>query len=59
MPILPYGDYFIAAAVATGTQLDHRQEHWIHDALIIRSMSSSVSTGLVGIPMHVISLETH
>jgi len=59
MPILPQGDYFIATAVATGTQDAHRQEHWIHDALMIRSTSSSVSTGLVGIPMHVISLETY
>lgn len=57
MPILPQGDYSIAAAIATGSQLDHRQEHWIHDALIVRSMSSSVSTGLVGIPMQMISLK--
>lgn len=57
MPILPQGDYSIAVAVATGTQIDHRQEHWIHDALIVRSISSSVSTGLVGIPMQHISIE--
>lgn len=57
MPILPQGDYSIAAAIASGTQEDHQQEHWIHDALIIKSLSSSVSTGLVGIPMHKILLE--
>ena len=57
MPILPHGDYSIATAVATGTQMDHQQEHWIHDALIVRSLSSSVSTGLIGIPMHHINLE--
>ena len=57
MPILPHGDYCMAVAVATGTQEDHRQEHWVHDALVIRSLSSSVSTGLVGVPMHKISLE--
>ena len=58
MPILPQGDYSIATAIATGTQIDHRQEHWIHDALIVRSMSSSVSTGLVGIPMQFIRIDT-
>lgn len=58
MPILPMGEYSIAAAIATGTQDNHRQEHWIHDALIIRSISSSVSTGLVGLPMQAINIET-
>lgn len=57
MPILPVGDYSIAVAVASGTQDQHVQHHWIHDAMIIKSLSSSVSTGLVGIPMHEISME--
>jgi len=51
MPILPSGDYSLNVAVASGTQDEHTQLHWIHDALIIRSESDSVSTGLVGIPM--------
>lgn len=51
MPILPAGDYSIAVAIASGTQADHVQHHWLHDALIFKSLSSSVSTGLVGIPM--------
>jgi lipopolysaccharide transport system ATP-binding protein len=51
MPILPRGDYAITVAVADGTQEDNVQHHWIHDALVIRSVSSSVCTGLVGIPM--------
>ena len=59
MPILPVGDYTIAAAIATGTQVDHCQQHWIHDALVIKSVSSSVSTGLVGIPMYQINLEVN
>lgn len=57
MPILPQGEYSISTAIATGTQIDHQQQHWVHDALIIRSLSSSVSTGLVGVPMHLISIE--
>lgn len=56
MPILPPGDYSIAVAVATGTQHDHVQHHWVHDALILKSISSSVSTGLIGIPMQEITL---
>lgn len=56
MPILPPGDYSFSAAVANGTQEDHVQHHWIHDALVVKSLSSSVSTGLVGIPMHDIAL---
>jgi len=57
MPILPPGDYSISVAIATGTQQDHEQQHWIHDALIIKSITSSVSTGLVGIPMRKIKLK--
>lgn len=57
MPILPVGDYSIAVAVASGTQDRHVQHHWIHDAVVVKSLSSSVSTGLVGIPMHGIFLE--
>jgi len=51
MPILPVGDYSITVAIADGVQFDHVQHHWIHDALIFKSVTSSVSTGLVGIPM--------
>ncbi len=58
MPILPRGDYSVNVAIANGTQEDHVQQHWIHDALTFRSESSSVCTGLVGIPMHSIELET-
>lgn len=56
MPTLPVGDYSIAVAIASGTQEQHVQHHWVHDALIIKSLSSSVCTGLVGIPMEEISL---
>lgn len=52
MPILPMGDYSITATLAEGTQQEHVQHHWMHDALLLKSHSSSVSTGLVGIPMN-------
>jgi lipopolysaccharide transport system ATP-binding protein len=58
MPILPAGDYSIAVALANGTQEVHEQHHWIHDAILFKSHSSSVSTGIIGIPMLNITLET-
>jgi lipopolysaccharide transport system ATP-binding protein len=51
MPILPVGDYSVTVALAEGSQQDHVQHHWMHDALVFKSHSSSVSTGLVGVPM--------
>jgi lipopolysaccharide transport system ATP-binding protein len=56
MPILPMGDYSICVAIAEGTQTEHLQHHWIHDAILLKSHSSSVCTGLVGIPMQHIGL---
>ena len=57
MPILPQGDYSISVAVADGTQHDHIQHHWLHDALFFKSHASSQSHGLVGLPMHDIRLQ--
>ena len=56
MPILAAGEYTIGAAIADGTQLHHVQHHWIHDALLLTSVTGSLSTGLMGIPMREISL---
>lgn len=57
IPVLPTGDYSIAAAVAEGTQANHVQHHWMHDALIVRVHASSVFFGLVRVPMNKITLE--
>ncbi len=59
MPILPIGDYFVTVALAEGTQQEHIQHQWIHEAVLFQSHSSSVSTGLVGIPMKEIRLYKH
>ena len=56
MPRLAPGDYSVLAAVADGTQQDHVQHHWIHDALLFKSASSSVAAGLIGIPMRQIEM---
>jgi lipopolysaccharide transport system ATP-binding protein len=57
MPIMPKGDYSISAAIASGTQHEHKQHHWMLDAVIFRSDSPSAVRGLIGIPMHRIQLE--
>jgi lipopolysaccharide transport system ATP-binding protein len=56
MPLLPPGEYTITTAIANGTQEIHEQHHWIHDAVLFKSESSSVVTGLIGIPMQHIKL---
>jgi len=56
MPLLPIGEYSICVAIAEGNQQEHVQHHWIHDAVIFKSHSSSTVTGLVGIPMKNISI---
>ena len=56
MPRMPAGDYTITASIADGTQQEHVQHHWVFDALAFRSECSSASAGLVGLPMHDISL---
>jgi len=57
MPLLPAGDYTVNVALADGTQEVHVQHHWIHDAVNFKSVSSSVSTGLIGVPMQHIELK--
>jgi lipopolysaccharide transport system ATP-binding protein len=58
MPRLARGDYAMTVAVADGTQQEHVQHHWVHDAMIFKSESTSVSGGLLGIPMTRINLHT-
>ena len=57
MPFLPEGDYSITIAFADGTQEEHIQHHWVHDALIMKSISNNFVSGLVGIPMLKIELK--
>jgi lipopolysaccharide transport system ATP-binding protein len=57
MPRLTTGDYSVTVSIANGTQQEHVQHHWIHDALQFRSESTSVAGGLLGIPMTNIELK--
>ena len=56
LPLLPPGDYSINVAIAEGTQDDHIQHEWMHDALLFRVETSSVRHSLVGIPMRRVEL---
>jgi lipopolysaccharide transport system ATP-binding protein len=58
LPVLPTGDYSISPAIAEGTQEEHIQHHWLHDAMIVRVHATSVCLGIIGLPMKKISLET-
>jgi lipopolysaccharide transport system ATP-binding protein len=51
MPILAPGEYTVGVAIAEGTQAKHVQHHWIHEALVIRSVSTGVVNALMSIPM--------
>jgi lipopolysaccharide transport system ATP-binding protein len=57
MPVLHRGQYAIAAAVASGTTENHRQQHWMHEALVISSGTDWAHAGLVGLPMLDIKVE--
>lgn len=56
MPILATGSYSISPSIAEGTQDDHVQHHWIHDALILQVHASSVCFGVFAVPMQRITL---
>lgn len=51
MPYLPEGDYVISVGVASGTQLEHVQHCWRHDALVFSVTGSHVVHGLFGVPV--------
>ncbi|WP_020559762.1 ABC transporter ATP-binding protein [Thiofilum flexile] len=58
LPILPSGEYTVSPAIAEGTQENHVQHHWVHDALLIKVHASQVCFGLLAIPMKEIRLIT-
>lgn len=57
MPRLQQGDYFITAGIASGSQQDHVIQHWMHEALALRSLGQGLPVGIIGLPMHEIELE--
>jgi len=57
MPVLPTGDYSVTVAIADGSQTEHVVHQWLHDAVMFKSHATSIGTGLIGIPMHEVTLE--
>ncbi len=57
MPRLKAGDYFITVGVADGGKDEHSIQHWVHEALALKSLCQSWSIGILGLPMSKISLE--
>ena len=58
LPVLAAGDYSFCVSVAAGTQGDHRQLQWLHDAVLMRSECRSVYAGIAGIPMQSVEMFT-
>lgn len=56
MPILLKGEYSVCVAIAAGSNESHTPLEWINDAFLLKSESSFVATGLVGVPMQKIEL---
>lgn len=56
MPLLPVGEYIIRIAVADGIEDENAVLNCIDDALVINSITSGSRHGLLGQPMHKISL---
>lgn len=57
LPLLQDGQYALMASVANGTQHDHVQHHWLHDAMILTVASERRRWGLVGIPFEEVTME--
>ena len=52
MPVMPTGDYAVTATTAEGTQHEHIQHHFLHEAMVFKVHASSVCFGLIGVPMN-------
>lgn len=59
MPILQPGDYSMSVALADGTQQEHVQHHWIHDALTFTSTPSELCFGLFAVELLHVDLRRH
>ncbi|MGY0557934.1 ABC transporter ATP-binding protein [Lysobacter sp. A421] len=57
MPRLKTGDYFFTIGVADGGKEDHSIQHWVHEALLLRSRCESWTIGILGLPMSNIELK--
>ncbi|WP_409524926.1 ABC transporter ATP-binding protein [Nitrincola sp. MINF-07-Sa-05] len=51
MPFLAEGEYVVSVGVASGTQQNHVQHCWRHDALVFSVSPSHIVHGLMGVPV--------
>lgn len=51
MPVLHPGDYAMSIALAEGTQQQHVQHHWMHDAVAFTSAPSEFCFGLIAVEL--------
>lgn len=51
MPVLHPGDYAMSIALADGTQQQHVQHHWMHDAVAFTSAPSEFCFGLITVEL--------
>ena len=49
MPQLTKGSYSLSVALAEGTQQEHIQHHWVHDAVVFESMPTEHCFGYMGV----------
>jgi lipopolysaccharide transport system ATP-binding protein len=56
MPVMREGDYTISVAIAEGTQQDHVQHHWLHEALAFHVHAKTICVGLIGVAMQNIEM---
>jgi lipopolysaccharide transport system ATP-binding protein len=58
-PYLPAGEYLISVGIASGSQQEHIQHCWRHDALLFTAVAGHVVHGLVGVPVHGCEIAEH
>jgi lipopolysaccharide transport system ATP-binding protein len=51
LPYLPNGEYVASVGIASGTQAEHVQHCWRHDAFVFTVTTSHVVHGLMGLPL--------
>ncbi|WP_299980332.1 ABC transporter ATP-binding protein [uncultured Pseudoteredinibacter sp.] len=57
LPYLPADEYVLSVGVASGTQDEHVQHCWLHDALVINVLNDHLVHGIFGVPMGFCQLE--
>ena len=57
LPLLYDGVYSLTAAIADGDPINHVQQHWIHNAALVKVESKQLRYGLMGIRFESITMQ--